>query len=124
MEAQSLMFAVVDVRDADACQHIVDRVIARWGQLDTLVNNAGVYRARAFLDYTPKDFQDLLDVNFFGVLHLTQAVLAHMLERRNGRIVIIASRNPEPITPMDERSACCYDKNQLRDQSSNMVIIF
>ena len=32
MEAQSLMFAVVDVRDADACQHIVDRVIARWGQ--------------------------------------------------------------------------------------------
>jgi len=91
MEAQSLMFAVVDVRDADACQHIVDRVIARWGQLDTLVNNAGVYRARAFLDYTPKDFQDLLDVNFFGVLHLTQAALAHMLERRSGRIVNIAS---------------------------------
>ena len=85
------MTRAIDVRDADACQSAVAAVIDRWGRVDTLVNNAGIYRAKKFLEYKTTDFQDLLDVNLFGVIHLTQAALPHMLDKQYGRIVNIAS---------------------------------
>jgi NAD(P)-dependent dehydrogenase (short-subunit alcohol dehydrogenase family) len=86
-----LMTAQVDVRQADACHNIVNKVIARWGQLDVLVNNAGIYKARPFLEYEPNDFRDMFDVNLMGTVHLTQASLPHMLAKKSGRVINIAS---------------------------------
>ncbi len=80
-----------DVRDCNACQQAVEQTIDRFGRIDTLVNNAGIYRAKKFQDYQPSDFQDLLDVNLFGVIHLTQATLPHMQSQGYGRIVNVAS---------------------------------
>lgn len=91
MAADNVITMAIDVRDASACRDAVSAVIERWGQLDTLVNNAGVYRAKKFLDYSDQDFQDMLDVNLFGVIHLTRAALPHMLDKQYGRIVNIAS---------------------------------
>ncbi|NDI23658.1 MAG: SDR family oxidoreductase [Betaproteobacteria bacterium] len=56
-----------------------------------MVNNAGIYRSGAFLDYEPEDFQALLDVNLFGTLHLMQAALPGMQRRSAGSIINIAS---------------------------------
>ncbi len=81
----------LDVTDRAACFDAVARAAAELGRVDVLVNNAGVYLARPFLDLTPADLQRLLDVNLFGVLHMTQAVLPAMLERGYGRVVNIAS---------------------------------
>ena len=89
--ADRVMTLGVDVRDRQACVQAVERVQAQWGGVDILVNNAGVYRAKSFLDYTDQDFQDLLDVNLFGVLHFMQACLPGMQARRRGSIVNIAS---------------------------------
>ncbi|NBU42926.1 MAG: SDR family oxidoreductase [Betaproteobacteria bacterium] len=89
--ADRVMTLGVDVRDRQACVQAVERVQAQWGGIDILVNNAGVYRAKSFLDYTDQDFQDLLDVNLFGVLHFMQACLPGMQARRRGSIVNIAS---------------------------------
>jgi NAD(P)-dependent dehydrogenase (short-subunit alcohol dehydrogenase family) len=50
-----------------------------------------VYRAKPFMDYVPQDFQDMLDVNLFGVLHFTQACLPGMQARQHGRIINMAS---------------------------------
>ena len=86
-----LMTAQVDVRQADACHNIVNKVIARWGQLDVLVNNAGIYKARPFLEYEPNDFRGMFDVNLMGTVHLTQASLPHMLAKKSGRVINIAS---------------------------------
>mgnify|MGYP006290137977 CR=1 FL=1 len=86
-----LMTLGVDVVDRAASFEAVAQVEARFGRVDVLVNNAGVYRAKPFLDYTDEDFQDMLDVNLFGVLHFMQAVLPGMQARRHGRIVNIAS---------------------------------
>jgi NAD(P)-dependent dehydrogenase (short-subunit alcohol dehydrogenase family) len=86
-----LMARVTDVKDAQACHAAVEAVVAQWGGLHVLVNNAGIYRARTFLGYSPQDFQDLLDVNLFGVIHLSQAALPHMQAQADGRIVNVAS---------------------------------
>ncbi|MBU6273022.1 MAG: SDR family NAD(P)-dependent oxidoreductase, partial [Betaproteobacteria bacterium] len=82
---------VLDVTDRAAVRAAVERTLARFGRIDILVNNAGIHIARGFLDHGPADFQRLLDVNLFGVIHMTQAVLPGMLERGSGRIINIAS---------------------------------
>jgi len=81
----------LDVTDRKACMDLVGHVQQRFGRIDALVNNAGIYQSKRFLDYTPDEFQRLLDVNLFGTLHMTQAVLPAMLEAGYGRILNIAS---------------------------------
>lgn len=88
---ERVMTLGLNVTDRDACIAAVRQVEQRFGRVDVLVNNAGVYRAKSFLDYAPQDFQDMLDVNLFGVLHFMQAVLPGMQARRHGRIVNMAS---------------------------------
>ena len=80
-----------DVSKADECQRAVQATLARWGHVDVLVNNAGIYHAAPFLQHTTQDFQRLLDVNLFGVLHFMQACLPSMQSRRSGSIINIAS---------------------------------
>ena len=81
--------AACDVTDRDA---VFAAVAALQGlAIDVLVNNAGVHKARRFLDYTFEEFREVLETNVYGVLHITQAVLPGMIERKGGRVVNLAS---------------------------------
>ena len=91
LPAERLMTLGVNVTDRQACFDAVAQVEQRFGRVDVLVNNAGVYRGKSFLEYSAADFQDMLDVNLFGVLHFTQACLPGMQTRRHGRIINMAS---------------------------------
>lgn len=83
--------AAVDVSDRTACFDVARDTLDAFGKLDVLVNSAATYTPRAFVDYTPEQFDRILQVNLYGVFHLTQAVLPYMLERGYGKIVNIAS---------------------------------
>jgi meso-butanediol dehydrogenase/(S,S)-butanediol dehydrogenase/diacetyl reductase len=83
--------AVVDVADRDSCFELVRRATATLGGIEVLVNNAGVYLARPFLDYSAAEFHGIQQVNLYGVFHLMQAVLPQMIERGYGKIVNVAS---------------------------------
>ncbi|HAB48354.1 MAG: SDR family oxidoreductase [Betaproteobacteria bacterium] len=91
LDASSCLLLQVDVRNRQACFQAVEQVERSFGGIDVLVNNAGIYRSRAFLDYSAEDFQTLLDVNLFGVLHFMQAVLPGMKAQTRGSIINIAS---------------------------------
>ncbi|MGE0485632.1 MAG: SDR family NAD(P)-dependent oxidoreductase [Gammaproteobacteria bacterium] len=87
-----------DVTDRAAMAAMVEQAEAGGG-IDVLVNNAGIHRAAAFLDYDAQDFRDLFEVNFIGVLHVTQLVLPGMLARGAGSIVNLASTAGKWGTP-------------------------
>ncbi|MFN8491343.1 MAG: SDR family NAD(P)-dependent oxidoreductase [Caldilineaceae bacterium] len=83
----------VDVTDAQAIQAAVDATIQQFGQLDILFANAGVLGPADYLAITPADWDLVLDVNIKGVVHTCRAVVPHMMERNQGRILITASYN-------------------------------
>ncbi len=78
---------VMDVTDPDA----VARGVAAAGQIDILVANAGAAETAPFLKADAVLFRRMIDLNLMGVVHVAQAVLPGMLERRNGRIIALAS---------------------------------
>ena len=80
-----------DIGSADDCRRCVAEVIDQQGRLDILVNNAGTTKDRTVLKMTDDDWRRVIDVNLSGAFHLSQAALAHMLERGSGRMVTISS---------------------------------
>lgn len=77
-----------DVRDAQAVSQMFDRVMGMWGQIDLLVNNAGVSRESPFLEMSEEDWDIVLDVNLKGPFLCTQAVARYMKNNSNGGKVI------------------------------------
>ena len=86
-----IALADFDVTDRAACLDAVARLTDQWGRIDILVNCAGAYRASRFLDYDIGDIDRLMQVNYFGTVHMMQAVLQGMQERGFGRVINIAS---------------------------------
>jgi NAD(P)-dependent dehydrogenase (short-subunit alcohol dehydrogenase family) len=87
-----------DIRDRATAQKIVAGAKERFGRIDTLVNNAGIFIAKPFLDYTQEDFDAVTATNVTGLFHLTQAVLADMLAQQSGHVVnITASLVDQPL---------------------------
>ncbi len=82
---------VCDVTDKAACERAVADVLARLGQIDVLVNNAGVTQAIKVADIGTDDWDRIQGVNLRGVLLLSQAVLPHMRARKQGSIACISS---------------------------------
>lgn len=70
---------------------MVDKVMARWGRIDVLVNNAGILRDASFAKTTPESFQAVVDVHLMGSAICSLAVWPHMKAANYGRIVMTAS---------------------------------
>jgi NAD(P)-dependent dehydrogenase (short-subunit alcohol dehydrogenase family) len=80
-----------DIAQAATAQEVVDLAIARFGRVDTLVNNAGVYIGKPFTDYTVADFTRITEVNLTGFFHITQRVIRQMVSQGSGHIVNIST---------------------------------
>lgn len=80
-----------DISEAATSDRIITGAMRRFGRIDTLVNNAGVYVARPFTDYTADDYSTMVGVNLTGFFMLTQRAIAEMLKRRHGHIVNITT---------------------------------
>jgi NAD(P)-dependent dehydrogenase (short-subunit alcohol dehydrogenase family) len=80
-----------NVASAEDCRRTVAEVIEQHGRLDILVNNAGITIDKTVARMTDEDWQKVLGVNLSGAFYLSQAALAHMLERGTGRIVNVSS---------------------------------
>src|SRR5260370_28198340 len=90
-----------DVTDAAQVQRLTERTLEMFGQVDVLVNNAGMAWRESFQDNSTEQIEHIVDVNLLGAILLTHAVLPGMLERRQGVIISVASVAAHiPVDPL------------------------
>jgi len=82
-----------DVRRREDLDRAVAEGLERFGRIDTVIANAGIWAIDPFWDTPQERWQTVLDINLTGVFNATQAVCAHMMERRQGSMILIASIN-------------------------------
>jgi short-subunit dehydrogenase len=81
----------LDVRSNQQVEQVVSEVFDRFGHIDILVNNAGYGLFRDTVEISNEEIEDMMDVNYFGLVRMTKAVLPAMLQRREGHIINLAS---------------------------------
>jgi NAD(P)-dependent dehydrogenase (short-subunit alcohol dehydrogenase family) len=80
-----------DVSKPETARQVVEEGLRRFGRIDTLVNNAGIFIAKPFTDYTEIDLVNALAVNLAGFFHITQAAIAKMARQGSGHVVNITT---------------------------------
>jgi 3-oxoacyl-[acyl-carrier protein] reductase len=80
-----------DVSRAACFDVVTAAALERFGHIDVLINNAGIYPRQAFLDMTESQWDEMQDNNLKSMFHSMKAVLPHMVTRRSGKIVNISS---------------------------------
>ena len=80
-----------DVSSYEDCENFVKEVIAQYGKIDVLVNNAGITKDNLLMRMKKEDFEDVLNVNLVGTFNVTKNVIPYMMKERNGRIINISS---------------------------------
>ncbi len=80
-----------DITEPAAADRIVRETLEKFGRVDTLVNNAGLYVGKPFTDYTPEEYWSVVGVNLTGFFMLTQRVIAAMLESGGGHVVNVTT---------------------------------
>jgi len=80
-----------DVRNPHEVFAAVQAAIGHWGRIDVLVNNAGIFPRRAFLEMSEAEWDEMQDVNLKSMFHTSKAVLPYMVSQRAGKIVNISS---------------------------------
>ena len=80
-----------DIADRATAERAIESGKARFGRIDTLVNNAGIFMAKPFTEYTEADYAAMLAVNLTGFFHFTQLAVAEMEKQRKGHVVQITT---------------------------------
>jgi NAD(P)-dependent dehydrogenase (short-subunit alcohol dehydrogenase family) len=80
-----------DITEGQTAERVVEQALDRFGRIDTLINNAGVFIGKPFTDYTPNDFAVMIAVNLAGFFHITQRVIRQMVDQGGGHIVNVST---------------------------------
>jgi len=93
-------FAAANVADLDSITKAVESIRSELGPIDILVNNAGISKFGSFMELTPEEWTNIIDVNVKGVYYTTRSVLPEMIERTTGDIINISSTSGQKGAPI------------------------
>jgi NAD(P)-dependent dehydrogenase (short-subunit alcohol dehydrogenase family) len=112
-----------DVSDPATGRRVVDTALSRFGTIDALVNNAGIFVTRPFVEYTLDDYRKLAATNIEGFLHITQAVVRQMLSQKTGGSVVTITTPliDHPIAGIDA-SVAMITKGGIEAASKNIAM--
>jgi len=114
------IFIQSDVRDADQCRQAVEQTLARFGKIDVLFNNAGVFHSNAVLDCTEEEWDETIDSSLKGAFLMSKYALPSMIERGSGSIIHCSSG--WGILGGDNAAAYCAAKGGLVVMTKAMAI--
>jgi len=99
IESEHLALVDGDIGEGAVASKIVETAVQRFGSIDALVNNAGIFFAKPFTDYTAEDFKALSSTNLEGFLYVTQGAVKQMLAQKSGGsvVTVTASLAANPI---------------------------
>ena len=80
-----------DITDVETARRVVEQALDRFGRIDSLINNAGIFIGKPFTEYTPDDYSAITAVNLAGFFHMTQRAIPPMVSQGSGHIVNISS---------------------------------
>jgi NAD(P)-dependent dehydrogenase (short-subunit alcohol dehydrogenase family) len=118
-----------DISDPATADRIVAEALEAFGRIDTLVNNAGVYVSKPFVDYTAEDYAEVVGVNLTGFFRLTQLAIAHMLTRGSGHVVNISttlvdvadSSSPSALTALTKGGVAAATRSLAIEHASRGI---
>ena len=80
-----------DIADPETAERVVERALERFGRIDSLINNAGLFVGKPFTDYTAEDYVALTSVNLAGFFHITQHAIRQMVRQGGGHVVNVST---------------------------------
>lgn len=113
-------FVIADVTKESEVLKAVNNVIKKYGKIDTLINNAGIWIEGRLEDNQYERMKKVFDVNVLGAMNLTQKVIPHMKKLKKGRIVNVVSQ--AGLYPKAERSVYHASKYALRGFTDSLAI--
>jgi len=80
-----------DISEAKTAERVAEQTLDRFGRIDSLINDAGIFISKPFTDYSPDDYAAIIAVNLGGFFHITQRAIRQMVDQGSGHIVNITT---------------------------------
>jgi NAD(P)-dependent dehydrogenase (short-subunit alcohol dehydrogenase family) len=111
-----------DIGKQETAAKVVEAAMEHFGTIDVLVNNAGIYRTKPFIDFTTDDFNALVSTNLLGFLYVTQLTVKQMLKQKSGNVVsITAALADQPVAGINA-SVSMITKGGLNTVTRSLAI--
>lgn len=88
---ENILCIAGDIGDPATAQRVISEGVARFGRIDTLVNNAGIYIGKPFTEHTAEDYAAVMNVNMAGFYHITQLAITEMEKHSSGHVVSVTA---------------------------------
>jgi NAD(P)-dependent dehydrogenase (short-subunit alcohol dehydrogenase family) len=111
-----------DVSEQATADQIISQALDRFGRIDTLVNNAGVFISKPFTDYTAQDYALVTGVNLAGFFWLTQRAIAQMLKQHGGHVVSISASIAEHADSAEPTALAALTKGGLAAVTRSLAV--
>lgn len=114
-------YITADVGNEEAMTQAVEKITAKHGRIDILINNAGIVKPASTLKSSNANWMEHFNVNVIGILNCTRAVVPHMIQQGSGRIINIASIHGHVAMASQGVSAYSATKAALLNMTSSMA---
>ena len=111
-----------DLADPATAERVVAAAIERFGRIDTVVNNAGVFVAKPFTDYTAEDYASVIGINMTGFFRITQLAIGHMLTQGGGHIASVTTSLVDNADARVPSALASLTKGGLQSATKSLAI--
>jgi NAD(P)-dependent dehydrogenase (short-subunit alcohol dehydrogenase family) len=111
-----------DIADPATAERVITAAVERFGRIDTLINNAGIFIAKPFTDYTAEDYAAVTGINTTGFFHITQQAVRHMLAQGGGHVVSITTSLVDNADARVPSALASLTKGALQSATKSLAI--